>query len=91
MADMLLHASTPTTIPRIPRPIHVLFNVASGECGARIEENPTGVLALRARIEWGFGGGNGDRECLVFDKTGWNNYSTINLKFNDQVVCTKIK
>jgi len=26
-----------------------------------------------------------------FDKTGWNNYSTINLKFNDQVVCTKIK
>ncbi len=26
-----------------------------------------------------------------FDKTGWNNYSVINLKFNDQVVCTKIK
>lgn len=26
-----------------------------------------------------------------FDKTGWNNYSSINLKYNDQVVCTKIK
>ena len=24
-------------------------------------------------------------------KTGWNNYSVINLKFRDQVVCTKIK
>lgn len=24
-------------------------------------------------------------------KTGWNNYSIINLKFHDQVVCTKIK
>ena len=26
-----------------------------------------------------------------FDKTGWNNYSAINLKFNDQVVCTRVK
>jgi cell division protein FtsQ len=24
-------------------------------------------------------------------KTGWNNYNTINLKYRDQVVCTKIK
>ena len=25
------------------------------------------------------------------NKTGWNNYSVINLKYRNQVVCTKIK
>ena len=34
------------------------------------------------------------KKLMVFykeglDKTGWNNYGTINLKFKDQVVCTK--